>query len=240
MKSDFEALKNRVSIFQVTTDFYMKPDNKGFVKSPSTKDRTLSLKIYPSTNSFYDFAAGTGGDVVRFVSYVKGVDNWQAVQMIRDRYGLGPRSQDDDRRRQIRLQAEKERLIKERNQEFHDSLFGLISDLKSQTEKYTVMLQNPQIRPLDSLWCYLMREIQAAEYKLDILCASPELYRRMKPNTKTGLSSDRSEWLLDTLQILKAAGRFIATESEMEKIRQAINREANRKPHVRTEGKRAS
>ena len=244
MKSDFTTLKDAlkkqsINIRQISNDFYMEPNLHDFVKSPSTPDENFSLKLYEQTDSFYDFAAGTGGDGIRLLSYVRHISDYEAAELLCDYYRLDIKRQDDDTSRRNRQERERKALIRAaRNREFHDALFALIGDLKSWSSKCSEALQNPQIEPYSELWCFLIQEIEAAEYKLDILCASPELYRRMKSDKQTDMPSDRPKWLSDVLQILRAARRFTPTESEIQQIRQAINHEANRKPHVRTEGRR--
>ena len=231
-----DALRDRnINIRQICIDLYMQPNQYNFVKSPQG-EKTPSLRLYPKTDSFYDFAAGTGGDGIRLLSYVRHISDHEAAELLCDYYRLDIRQQDDDTSRRIRQERERKALIKERrNREFHDALFCLISDLKNRTEKYTEMLQNPQIKPFDSLWCFLIQEIEAAEYKLDILCAADcDTYRRMKPDKQSDMPDDKPRWMMDTLQILKAAGRFAPTAEEMQQIRQAINCEARREPHVKS------
>lgn len=237
---DFAEIKaalreQNINIRQICIDLYMQPNLHNFVMTPDG-EKTPSLRLYPATDSFYDFSSGTGGDSIRLLSYVRHISDHEAAELLCDYYHLDIKQQDDDTIRRIRQERERKALIKAaRNREFHDALFDLIGELKNQIEKYTEMLKNPKIRPLDSLWCYLIEERQAAEYKLDILCASPELYPRMKkPNAETGLFSDRPEWLLDTLQLLESAGRFIATESEIQQIRRQISIEARQEPRVKS------
>lgn len=93
MKSDFTAIKQQLpGIIRVVSDFYQTPRKKGsvfFVKSPATNDKTASLALYPDSNRFTDFANGNySGDIISFISYVKGVNNWEALQTLQNFYGL--------------------------------------------------------------------------------------------------------------------------------------------------------
>lgn len=243
---DFAAIKaalreQNINIRQICIDLYMQPNLHNFVMTPDG-EKTPSLRLYPTTDSFYDFSSGNGGDGIRLLSYVRHISDHEAAELLCDYYHLDIKQQDDDTIRRIRQERERKALIRERrNREFHDALFDLIGELKNRIEKYTEMLKNPKIRPLDSLWCFLIQEIEAAEYKLDILCASDcSAYRRMKPDKQSDMPSSRPVWMMDVLQILGAAGRFAATAEEMEQIRRQISIEARRKPHVRTEGRRRS
>ena len=95
MKSDFVFAKedlSRIGIKRVAADFYAEPKRKGsvyFVKSPATHDKTASLALYPNLNRFTDFANGNySGDCISFVAYVRGCNNWEALQTLKEFYGL--------------------------------------------------------------------------------------------------------------------------------------------------------
>lgn len=93
------------------------------------------------------------------------------------------------------------------------------------------MLEKSKIEPFSDLWAYILNELQRTSYKLDILTgADQHTYRRMKPNVESGLPSDRPEWLLDTLDILKETGYFIVTAAELSEIKAQRDFELKRKP----------
>lgn len=89
MKQDFIAIKQQLpSICQIANDFYLVPKRRGvnyFVKSPVSNDKTWSLcRLYPANNRYCDFAGGNhSGDSVSFISYIKGVNNWKALQILK-------------------------------------------------------------------------------------------------------------------------------------------------------------
>lgn len=137
MKSDFITIKQQLpGIVRVVSDFYAEPKRKGsvyFVKSPATHDRTASLAIYPNSNRFCDFANGNhSGDIIGFISYVKGVNNWEALQTLKDFYGLADSREQDrqEAQRRIQLQQEQERRKEERRQAFYRALWEQIDALK--------------------------------------------------------------------------------------------------------------
>ncbi len=235
-REDFKEKKeelNRIGIMRVAADFYQTADNKGFVKSPATPDKTRSLKLYSSTNTFYDYAGHRGGDCIAFIAYVKGLNNWESMRLLSEFYGLSgtdERSR-EERRRMIQKQEQEERERAKRQQDFHNALFALISDLKAQEDKYKAVLNKAEIEPFSDLWAYILNELQIVSYKLDILTgADQHTYRRMKPNVELGLSSDRPEWLLDTLDILKETGYFTATAAELSEIKAQRDFELKRTP----------
>lgn len=236
-REDFREKKeelNRIGIMRVAADFYQPADNKGFVKSPATPDRTHSLKLYSASNTFCDFANGRqGGDIIAFVAYVKGLNNWESMKLLSEFYSLSgtdERSR-EERQRMIQKQEQEERKRAERQQVFHNALFALIGDLKAQEDNYKAMLNKAEIEPFSDLWAYIQNELQLVSYKLDILTgADQHTYRRMKPNVELGLSSDRQEWLLDTLDILEEAGAFTATAAELSEIKTQRDFELRRIP----------
>ena len=84
--------------------------------------------------------------------------------------------------------------------------------------------------PFTSEWCYCIKEQQQINLQLDILCAiDSKMYVRMKSNPSMGLSSDRPQWLLDTLAILAEHGSFRATEDELKEITAQRDFELTRK-----------
>ncbi len=223
-KEDFrnknEKLKN-IGILRVVSDFYMEPDSRLFVKSPKTADKTRSLKLYPDTGRFYDFATSTGGDTIGLFAYLQGCNQWQALQTLSAYYGLSSDRQQDkeEARKSIQRQQAEDRKRTARKQAFHNALFGEIDRLKDKLGKYRLVLEKGKIEPFSDLWAYVMNEIQGTEYRLDILTAADMAsYRRMKPNCGLGLPSERFQWLLDCLSILRDTGAFEATKKEISEI----------------------
>lgn len=226
---------NEIGVLKIAADFYQTPDSKGFVKSPATPDKTRSCKLYPSSNSFFDYAGNRGGDIIAFVAYVKGLNNWEAMKLLSDYYSLSgtdERSR-EERRRMIQKQRQEERKRAERQQAFHKALFALIDDLKAQEDKYRLVLEKSKIEPFGDLWTYVLNELQIVSYKLDILTgADQRTYRRMKPDITKGIASDRPQWLLDVLSILQEAGVFAPTAAEISEIRAQRDFELRRKAGI--------
>lgn len=90
---DYQQLKdqlNRIGIHRIASDFYMTPHRDNKVKSPSARDTNWSLHLYTDTNSFFDFASPEkkGGDILDFVSYVKGISIGEAAKLLADHYSI--------------------------------------------------------------------------------------------------------------------------------------------------------
>lgn len=239
MRADFKLAipdLNRIGIVRVSTDFYAEPKRKGsvfFVKSPATHDRTASLAIYPNSNRFCDFANGNhSGDIIGFISYVKGVNNWQALQTLKEFYGLADSREQDrqEARRRIQLQQEQERKKEERRQAFYRALWTQIDDLKRWAVIYSTAIEKAVFEPFSDTWSYCVNELQKTEYRLDVLCAADcREYMRLKPYHEN-LPSDRYKWLLDVLAVLAECGAFTATQEELREIKVQAAFEAQRKP----------
>lgn len=227
-KKDFEMKieeLGRIGILRIATDHYMEPRRRGsnfFVKSPISSDRTWSCCLYPSNNRFCDFAGGNkSGDIIGFCAHIKNCNQWQAFQELSAYYGLSSDRQQDkeEARKRIQRQQAEESKRAARKQAFHAALFGEIDRLKDKIGKYKATLQKSKTEPFSDLWTDIQNEIPRTEYKLDILTAADmATYRRMKPNSDLGLSSDRPAWLLDCLTILSEVGAFEATEEEIREI----------------------
>ncbi len=162
---------NRVGIIQVCSEFYEEPDRRGFVHSPVTKDKTRSMKLYEKTNSYYDFAGGKGGDIISLVSYVQKIDNWQALRLLCDHYGLSGKDEDRyDIKKRIREQ-EAQRQREKAKKELKKKLWvAEVDRLKEQAELYEKILDSPHVQPLSDIWCYCKNQKQLVEYRLDALC----------------------------------------------------------------------
>ena len=246
MKEDFQTIKEQLpGILKIASDFYGQPKKRGshyFIKSPKTSDRTWSLCLYPSSNTYCDFAGGNhSGDSISLISYLMGTDNWTALQTLKDFYGLSDAKEQDKQelRRKIQRQQEQERKKRQQEQErkkrqrqqaFETALFSCTDDLQRWANIYRLALKNRLYEPLSDMWCYTMDELQRTEYKLDILCGSDQSeYRFMKASSDC-IPSDYPQWLLDALSILAECGAFQPTREEIKKITAQRDFELTRKP----------
>ena len=236
MKSDFITIKQHLpGIVQVVSDFYQKPQRKGsvfFVKSPATQDRTHSLAIYPGSNRFTDFANGNySGDIIGFISYIRGINNWEVLQILKDFYGLADsRGQDrQEAQRRIQIQQQGEHKKAERRQAFYTALWGEIDHLKHWKDIYMEIIEKQLYEPFSGMWCYCIDEPEKINYWLDVLCAADcKAYPRMKAY-HGDLPSDRFKWLSDVLPVLAENGAFTATADELKEIKAQAAFETQRK-----------
>lgn len=80
MREDFEFAKqelNQIGIVQLCRNSKV----LGTLSSPPVSvNKHWSLCLYPADNRFTDFAnANYSDDIIRFVSYIKGVNNWDGA-----------------------------------------------------------------------------------------------------------------------------------------------------------------
>lgn len=237
MKEDFQIVKMRLpGICKIASDFYLTPKRKGsvfFVKSPYAHDSDWSLALYPNNNMFVDFAnGGFKGDSIAFLAYTRDCNQWQALKILKDFYGLTD-SREQSRqelRRKIQRQRQQEQEKRQRQQAFKTALFGEIDRLKRWEDIYKAVLKNRLYEPFTNEWAHCVNELHKTSYQLDILCASDcSSYRLMKISSG-GMPSDHPQWLLDSLAILKECGAFQATQGELTEIRAQRDFELTRKP----------
>lgn len=237
MKEDFQTIKEQLpGIIKIASDFYQQPKKRGvyyFVKSPISHDKTWSLCLYPASNTFCDFAGGNRcGDSVSLISYIRGVDNWRALKILRDFYGLTDSKEQDrqEARRKIQRQRQQEQEKRQRKRDFKTALSARIDDLKRWEDIYTTALEKRLYKPYGDMWCYIMHELQRTEYRLDILCGTNQSEYRFMKYSSDRVPSDRPQWLLDALPILTECGAFQPTREEIREITAQRNFELTRKP----------
>ena len=213
MRSDFLEVRNKVRIEDTARALLGEPSSGGFYRFPG--ERTDSIKIYRTTNSFYDYGRCVGGDAISLCASVRGCSQWQALQEIKRLYGLENEPDKATSTRQTRsdiakiaLQQRQQREEAAREQAFQDALNAEIDSLKRRLAVYEAALRRRENQPFSDVWILLVEARQAVEYKLDILCASDQdTYRKMKRD-----SADYNEWRADCKTILREAGRLPGEE----------------------------
>ena len=139
-------------------------------------EKTASIRIYPETQSFYDYGRARGGDVVRLWSHVQKVDSWTALRQIREAFGLNTPNRKNSRdlfrqqelARQKQQQAEKDAKRRWRLQ---------VEALQGECELYQSILDSGHCEPLSWLWCICQNRLTSASGKADLLCG--EFYKKI-------------------------------------------------------------
>jgi DNA primase len=83
-----DEIKNRVSIIELARYLGCEVNGSGFTNSIYKDEQNPSLKFYKDTNSYYCFATGTGGDVIKFYADFNQIEMKQAIKELADRYSI--------------------------------------------------------------------------------------------------------------------------------------------------------
>lgn len=170
MQKDFENIRIKIKIEDVALHLLGKPE-RGMFRYPG--ERTASLKIYPETQSFYDFGRGAGGDVIALWAHVRNCNNWEAMNEIAALYGVSVTLNETDRKnivakikRQEKAQKEREQAEKRRQKRWVKE----VEHLQEWRKLCQDLLDSGHLPPFCDVrsWCY--SEIQIADHKLDVLC----------------------------------------------------------------------
>lgn len=132
-------------------------------------ERTGSIKLYPDSNTFYDFGRGIGGDVVRLWSHIKECDSWTALQEIRKMFGLNMpnRANSRDLIRQQELLRQQQKAAEKAAKR---AWVRQVDELKQQCSFYQAILNSEHCEPLSWAWCVAKNNLTTAAGKLDLLC----------------------------------------------------------------------
>lgn len=219
MSGVFREIKESLTMQQVAEHFGYSVNRSGFILSPFSKEKTASCKLY--RNSYYDFSTAAGGDLIKFTAGILNANNWEACKYLVQAFSLPiSLSGSTDHREEIERRQREQQRQQKREKEFKAALLAEIGSLKTWEQACQRAIDLEIYSPWSEMRSYVMSELQKVTYKLDILCGSNmEAYRRMKPDIKNGISSDRPQWFLDVLAVLQEDGVFQATQSELEEIK---------------------
>ena len=165
MRQDFELIRQEIDISTVA-DYLLEKDGRLY-KYPS--ERTASIRIYPGTQSFYDYGRGHGGDCIALWSHARRVDNWTALQQIRETFGLDMPDRKNSRDL-IRQQEQARQQQKAAEKAAKCAWVRQVDQLKAQCRLYQAILDSPHCEPLSWQWCVAKNALTAASGRLDLLC----------------------------------------------------------------------
>lgn len=174
MHENYKSVNAQVDIENIATYLLGKPI-RGMYRYPN--ERTPSIKVYPGTQSFFDFGRSTGGDSVKLWSHIRHCNSWTALSEIAALYGIPTALSQADRKSiaeriktQERAQKERERTEKRKRKQWIKE----VERLQEWRKLCQDLLDSGHLPPFCAVrsWCY--SEIQMADYKLDILCGIEE------------------------------------------------------------------
>ena len=165
MREDFERIRQQIGI-EAVADYLLQKRGRMYIYPG---EKTGSVKLYPDSNTFYDFGRGVGGDVVRLWSHIKNCDSWTALQEIKKTFGLDTPdkqySRDLIRQQELLRQQQKaaEKAAKR-------AWVRQVDELKQQCSFYRAILDSGHCEPLSWAWCVVKNNLTTAAGKLDLLC----------------------------------------------------------------------
>lgn len=164
-REDFEIIRQQIGI-ETIAGYLLEKDGRLY-KYPGEK--TASVRIYPETQSFYDYGRGHGGDCIALWSHVKGVDSWAALCQIREMFNLNTpnRANSRDLIRQQELARQQQKAAEKAAKR---AWVREVDQLKAQCNLYQAVLNSPHCEPLSWQWCTAKNNLTTAAGKLDLLC----------------------------------------------------------------------
>lgn len=164
-KQDFEEVKQQVSI-ETVANLLMQKQGKNYIYPG---ERTASIKIYPESNSFYDFGRATGGDVIRLWSHIKDCDSWTALCQIREIFGLNMPDKQHSRDA-IKAAKQAQKRQQEAKKQKQERWIRQVDELKTEVELLSGILSSGHCEPLSWLWCVCQNRLTSVSGRLDLLC----------------------------------------------------------------------
>lgn len=165
-REDFETVSRQIGVESVAKYLGLQKDGKLY-KYPNEK--TGSIKLYPESNSFFDFGRGAGGDCVRLWSHVRGCDSWTALKEIRSTFGLSAPNKQHSRA-MIEQQEQARKAAEEAKKQEKRRWVREVDALKTEASFYRAILESEHCRPLSWLWCTCQNRLTIVQIQLDLLC----------------------------------------------------------------------
>ena len=116
----YGQIKGRITMYSAARRYGFEPNRSNCIVCPFHREDTASLRLYK--DSFYCFGCGAGGDVIKFVSKLYGIGNYQAAVRINEDFCLGLTNKKASRAEQqqfMKKQAEEKRELDEYRAEFN-------------------------------------------------------------------------------------------------------------------------
>lgn len=168
MRQEFEQVKNLIDIESVAV-YLMGESTRGeMFRYPNEK--TASIKIYPESQSFYDFGRGIGGDCVRLYSHVKNISNWDALRELCALYGINMTNGGGDIQKEIKQQEMAQKAQRDAEKQRKRRWVKEVDKLKAEVEKYDALMTSEHVPKTSDVFKWCLEYKQLAEYRLDAMC----------------------------------------------------------------------
>lgn len=164
-KYDYEDIKRLVGMQQAAEYYGYHVDRQGRCLCPFHKDQHPSMKIYPHDKGYYCFSCGAGGDVVKFVAVLYGLENEAAAHKLIEDFSLQIKTEGLSYREK-REQESKIKRIREM-QEFSQRADRIMM-------QYRRKLCEAARDPESAYFTEAMQMLCIVEYRLECLKECPE------------------------------------------------------------------
>ena len=85
---EIPEIKQKLSIHTVLQHYHLEQDKHGRVCCPFHDDKTPSMQIYPSTNTFHCFGCDRTGDTIEFIQQKQGISKHEAILKAQELIGI--------------------------------------------------------------------------------------------------------------------------------------------------------
>ncbi len=164
----FERIREQVPILEIAQHLLKPGKNPNLFFYPNEKEP--SIKIYPETNSFFDFGRHSGGDCIRLWSHICQVSDMEAAKAIASICGIDLGTSDKITAAEIK-HRQKAKLDTDRAQNQTWRRWRQeVDSLKAREQFYENLLDSPHVSPFSWPWVWCKNDLQKVRYRLDILC----------------------------------------------------------------------
>ncbi|MBR1779017.1 MAG: DNA primase, partial [Clostridia bacterium] len=120
-----EDLKYRNDIAEIISNYVsLKKRGRNLVGlCPFHAEKTASFNVYPTTESFYCFGCGVGGDVITFIEKIENLDYIEAVKLLAQRVNLTLPETDGKEEQLANLRRKIFEINREAARFFHSQLY---------------------------------------------------------------------------------------------------------------------
>ena len=155
---DYAAIKAAVPMERVLLAYGIRVE-RGKAICPFHADKRPSMKVY--ADGYYCFSCGNGGDAIKFVARMEGLQNHEAAARVAEIGGM-TLSESDYRGRESARRIAAARLSEERRREALRCEYGMLCD-----ERHKLLREAEFGIPLSEEWCAAVRRLEKIEVELD-------------------------------------------------------------------------
>ena len=155
---DYAAIKAAVPMERVLLAYGIRVE-RGKAICPFHADKRPSMKVY--ADGYYCFSCGNGGDAIKFVARMEGLQNHEAAARVAEIGGLSLAESDYRGRERVRRVAAARRAAERRMEQMQAEYRSLCDD------RHKLLREVEFGIPLSEEWCAAVRRLEKIEVELD-------------------------------------------------------------------------